>query len=214
MAWCSTPALHPIRHVVVFERPGCFAGWPANHGIWSWGDEILVGFDVAPFEFHASGHSVTNKHPLEQILARSRDGGETWTIEQPRELATPAGMQYQGFPAGTGPAMQAAPRREIDFTHRGFVFTARMTGNPGVSRFYYSYDYGKKWAGPFRLPDFGHRGSAARTDYIVNGRRDLTLFTTLAKADGLQGRVASTRTRDGGKSWTLVSYIGPEPIGE
>jgi hypothetical protein len=31
------------RHVMIYHEPGRFAGWPANHGIWSWGDEILSG---------------------------------------------------------------------------------------------------------------------------------------------------------------------------
>jgi len=35
-----------LKSVVVFEQEGRFGGWPANHGIWSWGDEILVGFAV------------------------------------------------------------------------------------------------------------------------------------------------------------------------
>src|ERR1043166_3124889 len=38
-----------IRHVVVYHEPGKFAGWPANAGIWSWGDEILVGFHAGFF---------------------------------------------------------------------------------------------------------------------------------------------------------------------
>ena len=85
-----------------------------------------------------------------------------------------------------------------------------MTGNPGVSRCYYSYDRGKIWAGPYALPGFGRKGPAARTDYIVNGKHDMFLFTTLGKANGKEGRVAWTRTRDGGKSWSLEGLIAPE----
>lgn len=211
-AAADQPATPPPRHLVVYEQPGRFAGWPANHGLWSWGKEILVGFDAAPFVFREEGHAISREHEVEQLLARSRDGGETWTIEKPAVLATPAGLKYQGFPAGSGPAIPAAPpAAPIDFTRKGFAFTARMTGNPGTSRFYYSYDRGKTWSGPFRLPDFGHKGTAARTDYLVNGKRDLMLFTTLSKANGREGRVALTRTRDGGRTWTLESYVGPEP---
>ncbi len=199
------------RHVTVYEKEGRFAGWPANHGIWSWGDEILVGFDAAPFVYRESGHAISREHAVDQMLARSRDGGETWTLEQPAELATPSWERYQAYPAGPGPALREAPAERIDFTHKDFAFTARLTANPGTSRFYYSYDRGKKWAGPFRLPDFGYKGTAARTDYIVNGKHDLMLFTTLGKANGREGRVACTRTRDGGKTWTLEGLIGPEP---
>ena len=34
------------RHVKVYFQKGMFGGWPANHGIWSWGNEILVGFGM------------------------------------------------------------------------------------------------------------------------------------------------------------------------
>jgi len=33
-----------IKNVVVYQEPGRFGGWPANNGIWAWGDEIVVGF--------------------------------------------------------------------------------------------------------------------------------------------------------------------------
>ena len=34
------------KHVTVYFEKGMFGGWPANHGIWSWGNEILVGFGM------------------------------------------------------------------------------------------------------------------------------------------------------------------------
>jgi hypothetical protein len=144
------------------------------------------------------------------MLARSLDGGETWTIECPADLRLPPGIAYQRYPPGEGRPI-ADCEGGIDFTHPDFAFTARMTGNPGTSRFYHSSDRGRTWAGACRLPDFGHGGSAARTDYLVNGKHDLFLFTTLAKSNGKEGRVAATRTRDGGKTWTLEGYVGPEP---
>ena len=33
-----------VEHVVVYQEEGRFGGWPANHGAWSWDDEIVVGF--------------------------------------------------------------------------------------------------------------------------------------------------------------------------
>lgn len=197
-------------HGIVFEKEGRFAGWPANHGMWSWGNELLVGFDSGVWEFHEKSHAINRAFPPDQLLARSLDGGQTWKIEQPPSLDLPAGVKYQSYPGAKGPALQDSPGN-IDFTRPGFAFTARMTGNPGVSRFYYSYDRGKTWAGPYKLPDFGYKGTAARTDYIVNGKHDMLFFTTLAKSNGKEGRVAATRTRDGGKTWTLESTIGPEP---
>src|SRR5262245_32307961 len=34
------------RNVIVHKEAGRFGGWPANNGIWSWGDEIVVGFKL------------------------------------------------------------------------------------------------------------------------------------------------------------------------
>ncbi|MBL8237037.1 MAG: exo-alpha-sialidase [Bryobacterales bacterium] len=198
------------KHVTVYEKEGRFAGWPANHGIWSWGNEILVGFDAAPFVFREQGHAISREHAPDQMLARSKDGGATWSLEQPPSLDLPAGVRYQSYPGGKGGPITDAPGG-INFIHKDFAFTARMSGNPGASRFYYSYDRGKTWNGPFKLPDFGHPGTAARTDYVVNGKHDMFLFTTLGKSNGKEGRVACTRTRDGGKTWTLEGLVGPEP---
>jgi hypothetical protein len=83
----------------------------------------------------------------------------------------------------------------------------------GVSRFYYSYDRGHTWKGPFRLPLFGQPGIAARTDYVVNGPRDCLLFVTASKSNRREGRPICVRTTDGGASWKLVASIGPEPKG-
>ena len=47
-----------VEHVDVYRKPGRFGGWPANHGIWSWGQEIFVGFsagyckDLRPYRNH------------------------------------------------------------------------------------------------------------------------------------------------------------------
>ena len=39
-----------IEHVMVFGEGGRFAAWPANNGVWSWGDEILVGFYLGHYK--------------------------------------------------------------------------------------------------------------------------------------------------------------------
>jgi Neuraminidase (sialidase) len=81
----------------------------------------------------------------------------------------------------------------------------------GPSRFYYTYDRGKTWSGPFKIPNFGQKGIAARTDYLINGKHDMTMFLTAAKSDGKQGHVICVRTKDGAKTWKFISFIGPEP---
>ena len=86
----------------------------------------------------------------------------------------------------------------MDFSNPNFILTARMTSiNDGVSRYYYSVDRGKSWEGPCRLSDFGQPGSAARTDYLINGKHDMTMFLTAAKSNRKEGRVICVTDRSG-----------------
>jgi hypothetical protein len=75
-------------------------------------------------------------------------------------------------------------------------------------------DRGKSWEGPCRLPDFGQPGIAARTDYLINGKHDMTMFLTAAKSNRKEGRVICVRTKDGGQKWEFVSFATPEPEGD
>lgn len=219
VALAGPPALagsgpNVVKHVVVYEEEGRFAGWPANHGAWSWGDEILVGFELGRFRGSEEGHAIDYDEPAEHVLARSLDGGETWTLERPPGLRPPPGEKVAGVPTGSGGRPLSDSPGGIDFSHPDFALTARMTSiHDGVSRFYYSLDRGRSWQGPYRLPDFGQPGTAARTDYLVSGQHDLTLFLTVAKSDGKEGRVICARTRDGGRSWSLEGFVTPEPEG-
>lgn len=205
-------------HAEVYRRPGRFGGWPANHGIWSWGDEILVGFSAGYYrDLGPERHAIDRDRPEEHLLARSPDGGRTWRIENPAEKGTliPAGRALHGT---APPGIAERPWRDcpggLDFTHPGFALTVRMTDtNSGPSRFYTSYDRGRTWDGPFRLPLFDQPGIAARTDYVVNGRQELLLFLTAAKQNGREGRPFCARTRDGGRTWERLGWIGPEPAG-
>jgi BNR repeat-like domain len=206
-----------LRHVVVYREPGRFAGWPANHGIWSWGDEVLVGFSRGYDKDRGPYHHIDHDKPEEHLLARSRDGGLTWSVEEPRPkgaLAGTPGMRHGTMPVGLPEETPSDLREPIDFTHADFALTVRMeNANNGVSRFDYSYDRGKTWRGPFRLPLFGQIGVMGRTDFLVNGPRDCLLFLTASKANGREGRPFGARTTDGGLTWQFVSFIGPEPSG-
>ena len=107
-SFCELPAftaepsiLADAKHVKVYAEPGRFGGWPANHGIWSWGDEILVGFSAGFFKDNGPGrHAIDHNRPEEHLLARSRDGGQTWAIENPAEQGglIPAGNALHGIP--------------------------------------------------------------------------------------------------------------------
>lgn len=62
----------------MFAERGTYAGWPANHGAWQCGDEMLVGFLSGRY-----GNSNMHKilEPFELRQARSIDGGVTWRTE-------------------------------------------------------------------------------------------------------------------------------------
>ena len=206
------------EHVTVYREPGRFGGWPANHGIWSWRDEILVGFSAGYYKDQGPDrHAIDHDKPEEHLLARSLDGGETWKIENPaaQGVLIPQGKALHGtVPPGLQGEESVNCPGGIDFTHPDFAMTVRMSDvDAGPSRFYYSTDRGKTWNGAFELPLFGQKGIAARTDYIVNGKHDCMLFLTAAKSNGREGRPLCARTTDGGKTWSFVSWIAPEPKG-
>jgi hypothetical protein len=206
-----------VRHVIVYKEDGRFAGWPANHGIWSWGDEILVGFSRGTYKDRGRFHHIDHDRPEEFLLARSRDGGASWTVERPNPpgaLAGTSGMRH-GLKPDDLPEEHPVPLEEpIDFSVPGFAMTVRMeNSNNGASRYYYSYDRGATWRGPYALPLFGQPGVMGRTDYLVNGPRDCLLFLTASKVNGREGRPFCVRTTDGGRTWRFVSFIGPEPSG-
>src|SRR5687767_13574015 len=126
----SGPAAGP-RHVMIYHRQGEFAGWPANHGIWSWGDEILVGFSVGTYRaLGPDFHAIDRNKPERHLLARSRDGGLTGEIEDPSKKGAliPAGKMLHGVPpAGLKEKPWLDCEEGIDFTHPDFALTVRMT---------------------------------------------------------------------------------------
>lgn len=206
------------RHREVFARPGRFGGWPANHGMWAWGDELLVGFEAGWFKANSLAgreHAIDYSRAAEHVLARSLDGGESWAIEKPAALIPPPGLKVAGVPGEPGGKEPVPCPGGIDFTAPGFALTARMTSiHVGPSRFLVTADKGKTWEGPYLIPDFGTPGIAARTDYIVDGRQSLTMFLTAGKQNRREGRVICVRTQDGGKSFALVGNVCPEPEGD
>lgn len=207
-----------VKHVTVYHEPGRFGGWPANHGIWNWDDEILTGFsrgyhkDLGP-----DRHAIDRDKPEEHLLARSLDGGLTWKIEDPSRqgVLIPRGKSLHGKPpAGLKESDWIDSPGGIEFTHPDFALTLRMTDtNVGPSCFHYSYDRGHTWKGPFRFPNLGTAGIAARTDYVVEGLHSCLVFLTAGKSNGKEGRPLCARTTDGGKTWNLQGWIAPEQPG-
>ena len=72
-----------VENHTVYRQPGRYGGWPANHHIWSWGNEVVVGFEAGYFKFSETNHAIDFDKPAEHLLARSLDGGVTWTTEKP-----------------------------------------------------------------------------------------------------------------------------------
>jgi len=207
-----------IKHITVYREKRRFGGWPANHGIWSWGNEILFGFSRGYYkDLGPNRHAIDRERPEEHLFARSLDGGETWSVENPAEkgVIIPYGTALHGTrPPQLIPKTPLDCPGEIEFTHPDFAMTLRMLdNNVGPSLFYYSYDRGKNWDGPYILKVQNLDGIAARTDYIVNDKLDCMLFLTAAKKNDREGRPFCARTYNGGKSWDFVSWIAPEPKG-
>jgi len=51
-----------------------------NYGIWSWGDEIVVGFTVGYHDSSGGFHTRDTSRPFVAMQARSLDGGQTWEV--------------------------------------------------------------------------------------------------------------------------------------
>ena len=204
------------QHVDVYHEPGRYGGWPANHGIWSWGDEILVGFSAGHMAEPGSRgfHLIDKKKPEEHLLAKSRDGGETWNVYDPSDYSPGwiGAMKGRGnFPDEPEPLEP----HEMDFSSPYFCMTCRMVApsTTKVSRIYCSGNRGGNWTGPFELPGFGVRGTAGRTDYIIGpevGHCQIFL-TAMKEKDGREGRPFMAETIDGGLSWRFVAWMSEEP---
>jgi len=188
----------PVRHVMVYAKPGRFAGWPANDGLWSWGDEILVGFHEGTYQSVkklSKGHCLNRGQPRRDLLARSLDGGQTWTIEYPDNYA------------GDGGKVQPCPGN-INFAHPNFAMHCRG------AQFRISYDMGKNWEGPYKLLDIGKKLSA-RTDYIVNGPNECLFFLSAEEPRVeavFKDRAFCAMTKNGGKTIHFLSWMTDEPI--
>ncbi len=198
------PDPHERRNIIVFKEEGRYGGWPANHGLWAWGNEIVVGFTAAHYKPARNDHAVDRSKPFEDWQARSLDGGKTWTIEKPPGIV----------PMNLGGPAVSALKTPLDFTHADFALMFRLGGiHTGPSRFYASTDRCRTWSGPFAFEVEGIDKIATRTDYLAIGPLECLMFGSAAKADNKEGRLFCARTDDGGLRWRLVSLIGPEPAG-
>lgn len=214
------------EHVTVFREKGRFAGWPANYGIWSWEDEIVVGFTVGYLgkDPEVSGFHLRDKtRPFDPMQARSIDGGETWEVI-PTPCKTPGGTGLAAdehvvpsLQTGHAVTLDDIPEnpQAVNLTHPDFALMCSRSGLEAgaFSWFYLSNDRCREWMGPYRLPMFGLPGIAARTDYQVLSANECLLFLTAAKSNGREGRPFCAVTNDGCRSFKFLSWITPEPEG-
>src|SRR6058998_401968 len=155
MAVGPQPAYEPsnitaMKHVTVYQESGIYAGWPANHGAWQWGDEFLVGFIRGRYG-RGGRHNIVP--PLEKVLARSKDGGESWTLEIPN-----VDFEAKTIEPAPGFDLEKSIIRVCGRYNRGGEKCHEAGG------FYISSDQGKTWIGAFgfNLPQ--------SSSYLFTGR--------------------------------------------
>ncbi|MFA5883479.1 MAG: fibronectin type III domain-containing protein [Acidimicrobiia bacterium] len=209
----ATPGVvrNGMSDVVAAEEEGRYKGWPANGGMWSWDDEIVVLYEDGIFRPFDYGHAISFHEPSDSEQARSTDGGLTWTIER-SPIVKPG---EPGFPEdGSGGPPVTDLTTPVDFTAPDFaLFVQSSNKDYGQSHWYYTTDRARTWNGPYRLPGFGYPTVNARTDYVVNGPNDiqLTLSGTMRTNDEGMSYPFLVRTTDGGLTWSTVSRVGPSP---
>jgi hypothetical protein len=186
------------KQVFVYKELGRFAAWPANSGAWSWGNEILVGFELGYYQSDSGGgHAFDGSKPFIASLARSLDGGETWTTENPD--------QYVDDKVAEKPLSEP-----IRFDHPDFALRCQN------DNFFFSYDRGKTWQGRFKFPKFIDGKLTSRTDYRVDGPQACTVFLSgedkSVQVDEYSDRVFCVRTTDGGLTWKFLGWVTGEPL--
>ncbi len=191
-----------IKHYVVADEAGKFFGWPANNGVWIWGNEILVGMTKTDYA-EISSHNIVEDAPLLSVLAKSKDGGKTWNLYDPESYV------------GDG-VKKTELTEPINFIHDGFAL--RVSGDTyhgnvdQQGRFFYSYDKGTSWNGPYSfgkvayLKRFQGYILTPRTDYIVLSEKECLIFITSRVAStGLTDKTSVIKTTDGGLTFELIS---------
>lgn len=202
-----------VEHNIVHQEEGYFMGWPANNGVWMWEDgEIMTGFTRGAY-VEKEGHNVES--PYHNWLSKSTDGGYTW------ETFTPEGFIGVFDPEGIeGDSMLTLAKigEPIDFQHDNFVL--RMVGNgylqPDVPAggFFYSYDRGNSWKGPFAFNDLADAEEleglefTPRTDYVVEGENSALLFLSARGHEKFgSDKAFVARTTDGGITFEFLGWI-------
>ncbi|MHC4333063.1 MAG: sialidase family protein [Planctomycetota bacterium] len=201
-----TAMVRIIGNVIVYHDSDKWCATPSNCGVYTWGDdEILVGFVHGPF-IEQPGHNVGPT--IYSVLGRSGDGGQTWTMEDPNNFV------------GDGGTPSPSPGN-INFAHPDFAMRVVGTGYHGSDlpdgAFFFSYDRGHTWGGPYGPYELGNFGEpnadswerTPRTDYIVNGPNDCLVFMSVRSGGFGTDRAFCVRTTDGGQTFQFQGWIVP-----
>jgi hypothetical protein len=153
----------------------------------SWSDLLRQGMKLP------DGHNIKEGTPLLSMLARSKDGGKTWKMFDPENFV--------------GDSLEKTMLKEpINFKHEEFVL--RITGDTyhgnldTQGAFYYSYDRGETWRGPFYLgdihrhPEFEGRILTPRTDYLVLSEKECLIFiSSRVEGTGLSDAISVIKNK-------------------
>lgn len=195
----ETKGVGVVRHALVYHEPGIFAAWPANEGMWRWGDEMAVSFLRGHYKYHEkSSHAYDRGRTIQNALARTRDGGETWTVD--------ADPQINRM---NSPETAPLPDDGIRFGHPDFALKVRSSVWESMHSYMVSYDRGHSWEGPYALPE-AEEGCelTGRTDYIVDGPKScILILSRKQKGVELSDRSFAVRTDDGGKTWSRLGDL-------
>ena len=206
---CTRPASEiNIRHVMAAGEEGRFMGHPANLGSWSWDDgrELLVAHsDItwAPQWSHNVGPG-----PSSIKLARSLDGGYSWTSED-------AGFSGVDRPSQPSPG-------DIEYGHPDFAMIIQQIpedlGN-NQKGFFISYDRGKRWQGPYIFnqlwedPNLREKEDTTRTCYLVTGRNSVQYILSATNPEWEESwrrdKPFVVESNDGGKTFKFISWVVP-----
>ena len=184
-----------IHRTIHWER-GHWLSAGAAHGLWHWGEELLLGYTRARHDPKPDDNQrVREKGEKKLLLARSIDGGEHWEVDREAALSLERAHEGDVHP----------PVAPLRFDGPGFALAVK----PQSDCFAISCDRGDTWEGSYPLPDRGLRVKG-RTDYLVNGPRDCLFFLSARVAEvqcKLRDRAYCARTTDGGRTVTFEGWM-------
>lgn len=193
-----------VENHIVYKEKGKFAAWPANCGMWIWENEVLMCFNIADHDYDINSGHTYDVSTSELLFSRSFDGGQTWNIESAKENGIIGfAMDHHAGDKDVKPSELEEP---INFEHPDFALLfQRETNRRGPTHFYYTKDRGNSWNGPYKFPELDSIGITNRTDYFIESSSELFSMLSIG-----HGRTGLARTSDGGQSWELLSYVGPD----